>query len=276
MSASDAIQRKGYRFNGATAFQPWKCQRVMPYSAQRLSLQWGHGLSAVEIGELQGSTIEVPGASMGPPPFSRGNHMAGGRYSGGNGASMGPRPFSRGNARGAAQHSSGTGRFNGATAFQPWKCRPYMVANLRLSRFNGATAFQPWKLPEGQGPGVGSLLASMGPRPFSRGNCGCSPDAGRHGDASMGPRPFSRGNGEGYEGEGEGGGASMGPRPFSRGNRVLLGRAEGAGVASMGPRPFSRGNWPVSVRAGGQLKLQWGHGLSAVEIGQTLTYVAAG
>ena len=44
-----------------------------------------------------------------------------------------------------------------------------MVASTDM-RFNGATAFQPWK-PGGDGQrGVQSGGASMGPRPFSRGN----------------------------------------------------------------------------------------------------------
>src|SRR5208283_509787 len=65
----------------------------------------------------------------------------------------------------------------------------------------------------------------------------------------------------------------MGPRPFSRGNDAK-GRPQPPHpvAASMGPRPFSRGN---GYQAGASMiseetGLQWGHGLSAVEIMQLL------
>ena len=63
-----------YGFNGATAFQPWKLHALSDQSFARPDqLQWGHGLSAVEMSMMRGSV-----------------------------------------------QSSHAG-FNGATAFQPWK-----------------------------------------------------------------------------------------------------------------------------------------------------------
>ena len=60
--------------------------------------------------------------------------------------------------------------FNGATAFQPWKQSLGTRRTNTRSRFNGATAFQPWKH-EGLCDEKGLPTdASMGPRPFSRGN----------------------------------------------------------------------------------------------------------
>ena len=87
-------------------------------------LQWGHGRSAVEIAHCRSPAGRPKsGASMGPRPFSRGNHRraraspprrsglqwghgrsavemahsAAARPKPGFTASMGPRPFSRGN-----------------------------------------------------------------------------------------------------------------------------------------------------------------------------------
>src|SRR3989339_276930 len=135
-------------------------------------------------------------ASMGPRPFSRGNPLATGhwplfttRFNGATAfqpwkpgraavpepgarlASMGPRPLSRGNLflrRTVGGLFSG---FNGATAFQPWK-RPDQTSTPGpeswLQWGHGLSAVE-------TGLDFGHVLlerlrASMGPRPFSRGN----------------------------------------------------------------------------------------------------------
>ena len=86
-------------FNGATAFQRWKPVRLgLARWTPTSTLQWGHRLSAVETTCTARRHLSVPGASMGPPPFSDGNLGTGQR-----------RP---GDCRGS---------FNGATAFQRWK-----------------------------------------------------------------------------------------------------------------------------------------------------------
>ncbi len=108
--------------------------------------------------------------------------------------------------------------FNGAAAFQPRKRerKPMSLNGVgRLQWGRGLSAA------ETRGPDdqqQRDLHASMGPRPFSRGN------------DSLGSEIIDR-----YE-------ASMGPRPFSRGNDLVLGEVATEPAASMGPRPFSRGN----------------------------------
>src|SRR3989339_695735 len=132
---------------------------------------------------------------MGPRPFSRGNQPAALATVERLRASMGPRPFSRGNMaypvplcssrlllqwghglsavetpRWPALRGNRGPRFNGATAFQPWKRRGSIGPGGRQRGFNGATAFQPWKPPQGKTRPACTSRASMGPRPFSRGN----------------------------------------------------------------------------------------------------------
>ena len=160
---------------------------------------------------------------MGPRPFSRGNDwpvsqlgVLADRLQWGRGLSAAE--MSRCTA---SSHVAATS-FNGAAAFQPRKfASDVWSARRAQSGFNGAAAFQPRKcygdrrqhpwiagwLQWGRGLSAAEMrfardrvqpnraTASMGPRPFSRGNiqlasriCRC-----RH-HASMGPRPFSRGN----------------------------------------------------------------------------------
>ena len=158
-------------------------------------------------------------------------------------ASMGPRPFSRGNP-----HTANDGRplhswlqwgrdlsvaETSAGQNSPWPDRSLQwgrdlsVAETRHAarqfmpkiRFNGAATFQSRKRPVVLQQ-ARLLCASMGPRPFSRGNP--KQDERLHDllDASMGPRPFSRGNpAQAREDAAHLAAASMGPRPFSRGNR---------------------------------------------------------
>ena len=60
--------------------------------------------------------------------------------------------------------------------------------------------------------------------------------------------------------------ASMGPRHFCRGNRFRDSSFDGQVQASMGPRHFCRGNLSIASTAVSLWLLQWGHGISAVEI----------
>ena len=46
---SDSLAPNSARFNGATAFLPWKYIWIKIYSPQQRLLQWGHGISAVEM-----------------------------------------------------------------------------------------------------------------------------------------------------------------------------------------------------------------------------------
>ena len=139
-----------------------------------IKLQWGRGLSAAEMTQDAVETL---------------NHLS---------ASMGPRSFSRGNEIGPAVELDEGTCFNGAAAFQPRKSRIRVrIAVQRASSFNGAAAFQPRKSGRHRAEQNWPEAASMGPRPFSRGNADGSVrrDAALATRASMGPRPFSRGNG---------------------------------------------------------------------------------
>src|SRR5579883_1569354 len=61
--------------------------------------------------------------------------------------------------------------------------------------------------------------------------------------------------------------ASMGPWPFSHGNRRFQWMSSMFGLnASMGPWPFSHGNHTRDFLLRAKTtRLQWGHGLSAME-----------
>ena len=181
---------------------------------------------------------------------------------------MGPRPFSRGNQqqqigshcsvslqwghdlsaveteRRIVKSTTHFRCFNGATTFQPWKRQEATPRWTGRASFNGATTFQPWKHVSGRDINMGIIAASMGPRPFSRGNNSL---AGFLIAVAV---------------------ASMGPRPFSRGNPIFDRQSWDTPLASMGPRPFSRGNPGCLSRQRWISPLQWGHDLSAVETGR--------
>ena len=84
-------------FNGATAFQPWKCVVIGFVSDKTSMLQWGHSFSAVEMGITGMAVLQHDFASMGPQLFSRGNHIVITYAPTNRDASMGPQLFSRGN-----------------------------------------------------------------------------------------------------------------------------------------------------------------------------------
>ena len=180
---------------------------------------------------------------------------------------MGPRPFSRGNPFRASiryvvpdglQWGHGlsaveTGRpwpasanrscFNGATAFQPWKRYPARTRNLPgcwLQWGHGLSAVETGLL---EGDRAMGLAASMGPRPFSRGN--------RSKSAAMPSVPFKLQWGHGLS-------AVETNAPHGGDDRRLRGFN---GATAFQP-------WKLSARFPCRTAnrwLQWGHGLSAVE-----------
>ena len=180
---------------------------------------------------------------MGPRPFSRGNYLASvnrnvlrGLLQWGHGLSAVETC-----SRWPGHHGQHPG-FNGATAFQPWKLAIGRAVDRGVSGFNGATAFQPWK----QEASVAACLFTV--------------------PASMGPRPFSRGNTNSMGGHVRAHSCFNGATAFQPWKRAEQGRHRLRPNASMGPRPFSRGNTLPSVGGSPILALlQWGHGLSAVE-----------
>ena len=156
------------RFNGAATFRP---RRGVPARAARpngVPLQWGRDLSAAESGVIQDVGARPGGASMGPRPFGRGECTAGARGHAVAGASMGPRPFGRGEPKYLSA-------INRAAALQ-WGRDLSAAESLEISAgfcpyrlgFNGAATFRPrrayWRLPL-----CAVSAASMGPRPFGRG-----------------------------------------------------------------------------------------------------------
>ncbi len=185
-------------FNAATAFKPW---RTTPgYWVRRPGwwLQCGHGLQAVE-NSLSPTTGTIQSAG-----------------------------------------------FNAATAFKPW--RTYLVKVARIDvdelqcghglqavenvlypvfpgtggpRFNAATAFKPWRTDAPLAVlALDCLLASMRPRPSSRGERKVALGIALVPGASMRPRPSSRGEPGRPAGRARPGpAASMRPRPSSRGER---------------------------------------------------------
>ena len=64
-------------FNGATAFRRWKRNHQELSARDRLYLQWGHHLSAMETYDSDWWTPEGEAPSMGPPPFGDGNEIRG-------------------------------------------------------------------------------------------------------------------------------------------------------------------------------------------------------
>ena len=139
-----------WSFNGATALRPWMGE-LADVSAAVFRLQWGHGLAAVDGGNVYCGARGPNGASMGPRPCGRGwapafpgepcahwlqwGHGLAAvdgpprdrRHGRAGGASMGPRPCGRGwllIAAGVA--AAAIIGFNGATALRPWMAAPPM------------------------------------------------------------------------------------------------------------------------------------------------------
>ena len=160
----------GSSFNGATTFQPWKPHQTRICIPTATSLQWGHDLSAVETVAVEAQIGRECHASMGPRPFSRGNGT---------------------DPRLARDEQVG---FNGATTFQPWKLVEAStgiratcvlqwghdlsaVETPTMKRRIGRNAKLQW--------GHDLSAVETPPQPIQ---CQRVPPA------SMGPRPFSRGN----------------------------------------------------------------------------------
>ena len=268
----------------------------------RAELQWGHAHSGVETARCHPGPRDLIRASMGPRPFGRGDalvtgtsvdldrlqwgHAHSGVETGGVGvaddvallASMGPRPFGRGDLTVPRATRSPTTGFNGATPIRAWR-RPVCDELL------GAHDWLQWgRAHSGVETRVAGTAgerrrpASMGPRPFGRGDvpvvaenlssallqwghahsgveteprlrCCCT-----HERASMGPRPFGRGDDPPRLAEGRGHHASMGPRPFGRGDvdagRGTAARARGFNGATpiRAWRPRQRGAGTARLR----------------------------
>ena len=134
------------------------------------------------------------------------------------------------------------GGFNGATALRPWTALVSSAFATRSISFNGATALRPWTAVAGGATSTWTLLLQWG-----------------HGLAAV-----DGASNEGYVLHNEV--ASMGPRPCGRGRRDdAPDKGRAALGASMGPRPCGRGRNGFADGKKEGLKLQWGHGLAAVD-----------
>ncbi len=231
------------------------------------SLQWGHGIAAVESRDDRGCPHREPGFN-GATALLPWNQCSG-RYG-----------------------SSGPAGFNGATALLPWnhgwQSRP---GNGKFG-FNGATALLPWNRDKQAIGATGQVLASMGPRHCCRGialagywRAGSdrrfngatallpwnpstrSVVIRSRGVASMGPRHCCRGIFSLMLFLSFPCAASMGPRHCCRGirNPERLSFSRLQHVASMGPRHCCRGIEDPMKDVPHVFELQWGHGIAAVE-----------
>ena len=151
--------------------------------------------------------------------------------------------------------------FSAAETWPAW-ARP----SRDLRGFNGAAAFQPRKLEKLKGKWRGRIVASMGPRLFSRGNPRGGDLRGRiaqrfNGAAAFQPRKPVRRSGRSSSTSRFNGAAAFQPRkPQSKGakgrHRQRLQWGRGFSAAETGGNPT--GNSPT-------LPLQWGRGFSAAE-----------
>jgi len=153
-------------FNGAAAFRPRRRDCWWHYR-QYYVLQWGRGLSAAET--------SPPTKPSGPTPSFNGAAAFRPRRPGLPLNQAGAETLQWGRGLSAAEtteqspHSDTAQRFNGAAAFRPRRREAIGKGAQIVLRFNGAAAFRPRR------PPLTRILletnaASMGPRPFGRGD----------------------------------------------------------------------------------------------------------
>ena len=123
VATAQPLARNLRRFNGATAFQPWKAVvSAVGAPCWTVELQWGHGISAVERARparLRPTQPSFNGATAFQPWKVESDGRPETRQ---DPASMGPRHFSRGKGSVTIRRlATVLVGFNGATAFQPWK-----------------------------------------------------------------------------------------------------------------------------------------------------------
>jgi len=205
-------------FNGAATFQSRKGRPATRSRILPVTLQWGRDLSVAEStppnpprpsrAKLQwGRDLSVAERILWPPAAKPSDRLQWGRdlsvaergsdrfillHTGGlqwgRDLSVAESPHS------AKKQAVAEESFNGAATFQSRKAGTYPVRHTGdARRFNGAATFQSRKAAFRLASSSLPRLASMGPRPFSRGK-----ELSRHPfwcsmRASMGPRPFSRG-----------------------------------------------------------------------------------
>ena len=261
-------------------------------------LQWGHGITAVELERHRGAERGTPLASMGPRHHCRGIAVFGlgnppkfNLLQWGHGITAVefsawawklamPIPLQWGHGITAVEFADWPGAcgagtsFNGATASLPWNLAGSFsdsIGSMELQWGHGITAVEFRKGATGRHDG--RVPASMGPRHHCRGICRRPSAHIQLTRASMGPRHHCRGIKTVNVYQDSEDAASMGPRHHCRG---IMGRpgetASAPTAASMGPRHHCRGIVARTIPPQqNSLSLQWGHGITAVE----LTYPTA-
>ena len=307
----------GAGFNGAAAVQPRNDEQFLydllgasqasmgprlfsrgmglPGGAARTpqcQLQWGRGCSAAECSWCRSSRVSISPASMGPRLFSRGMLVSAAR------TPIWPASLQWGRGCSAAECGCASGCrrkrpgcFNGAAAVQPRNAGESITVSLVEQTLQWGRGCSAAECLHQHQLCVGRLLASMGPRLFSRGMDGrfvlrIQAEYGFNGAAAVQPRNgclgFLKINLLGLLQWGRGCSAAECARKaafvllletlqWGRGCSAAEWTAKRgpfptSGNASMGPRLFSRGmsallhQTPTIVGM-----LQWGRGCSAAE-----------
>ena len=211
-------------------------------------------------------------ASMGPRPCGRGRRRGRGHHRPNEQASMGPRPCGRGRLSGrqaceiVRQASMGPRPCGRGRRVRRRHARPRRWASMGprpcgRGRLDLALVYEPAAV----GLQWGHGLAAVDGDPPGRRHA-------RRGRASMGPRPCGRGRTRPQAGHGRAArfNGATALRPWTA---RAAGAHKGAYCASMGPRPCGRGRTGAARWFWrGIQKLQWGHGLAAVDgVGGGLT-----
>ena len=202
-------------------------------------LQWGHGLAAVDGGAGGAVAAARQWASMGPRPCGRGRGRGASCRHFPRLASMGPRPCGRGRFVGHAQvHAQALLQWSyGLAAVDGDFVLADLLMYVVLQWGHGLAAVD-GGAPKGARPTTNGFNGATALRPWTARSCV--------------PRSIDQL-------------ASMGPRPCGRGRRqIRRGRGERF-QASMGPRPCGRGRMVKFSNEMIAYKLQWGHGLAAVD-----------
>ena len=207
-------------FNGATASLPWNPTSSRPNFAMNFTLQWGHGISAVESGVSVRRMRIFSRASMGPRHLCRGIRRNPSSLRTERFASMGPRHLCRGIFDGGSCLSRARSWLqwgHGISAVESTMPVPAALLISSLQWGHGISAV------ESQCAGRPNALegsASMGPRHLCRGIVKSVTIPARVKFASMGPRHLCRGIVKSVTIPARVKFASMGPRHLCRG--ILL------------------------------------------------------
>ena len=207
------------------------------------------------------------GASMGPRPFGRGNSMTTNTVKVTVLASMGPRPFGRGNVNAPPRSRTHRPGFNGAATV---RSRKHHKGQIYRTGPHGLQWGRDRSVAETGTPSIprsaASRSASMGPRPFGRGNLDAPGPKHRRGTLQWGRDRSVAETRQNALARCALRQASMGPRPFGRGNslKIVSRRMKFLRLQWGRDRSVAETIWP-SRSPGDQSPLQWGRDRSVAE-----------